>query len=320
MGIYVRLDGIRVPLRDAPLLRLHYATELIRFFYKGRVFIPETIEIWRGSPSESLGGKRKEKFPKRTEKISDPLRELAVLRKFLSNRKYPLDELLSSVIVVNGVWDFDGLRLAGFLSINNNYSWRRVYRDVEMDAYGRGDIQDLVDALWKMNNIQSMIDKLIERIDLVAEKQPVKPREIDFTIGVPVKGEPENLMAIHYLYDRDLIEFYYYTLKKVGEEGILEKMRPLDRAFFISAISEHKVAQRRLREGLAETYIEEIRGNSVTYVAKERNSFTKLYDKLYATVFKPAMKDLPKANEVKLRISKGLENLPDVGEMLERTD
>lgn len=309
MGIYVRLDRKRIPLRDAPLIRLHYATELIRFFYEGRVFIPENIEIWRGSPSETLGGKIKEKFPKGYDKISDPLRELARLRKFLAKRNYPLDELLSSVIVINGVWDFNGIRLAGFLSINNNYSWRRVYRDVEMDAYGRGDIQDLVDALWKMDDIQSLIGKLVERISMAEEKQPVKPREISFTIGVPVKGETETLMAVHFLYKRDLIDFFYKTLGKLGEESIKEKMRPLNSGFFISAISDHKVAKSRLREGLEETYIKEIRGNSVTYVAKERKSFTKLYEKLYGTVFKPAMKDLPKAREVTLRISKGLEKL-----------
>jgi hypothetical protein len=309
MGIYVKLETQTFPLRDIPMVRLEYASELIRFFYDGKIFFPNNIEIWRGPPSESLGGRLTEKFPKEKETIADPFRLLAQLRKFLSNRELVLDQLLSSVIVINGIWDFDGIRFAGFLSINNNDSWRRVYRDIEMDAYGRGEIEDLVDVLWKLDYIKSMINQLVKRIDLIKSKQPIKPHEIFFTTGVPVYGEPENLMAVHFLGNRDLIKFYYSTLSKQGDRVIKDKMRPLKGSFVVGAIADHRVAQRKLQEGLKEHYIEEIHGNSVTYIAKEPNSFTNLYKQLYDTVFKPAMKELPKAKDVKLKIAKGLENL-----------
>lgn len=310
MGIYVRLKsktGEHIPLREASLNRLHYANELVRFFFEGRIFVPENIEIWHHFPNKSLGGERKDRFPKDSEKIIDPFREIALLRRLFT--AYSFDQIIPSIIRINGVWDINGTKLAGFLSVNNNFTWRRVYRDIEMDAYGKGDIEDLVDALWKFEEISSIIDNFIKKMTLSAKNQSMEPREIYLTIGVPVKGEPENLMAIHFPDKRDLIEFYYSTLSKLGEPEIKDKMNPLDKNFFISAISEHKTVERRLRKTLDAVAISEQIGNSVTYIARERNSFSKLYEQLYETVFKPAMKDLPRSKHVKSLIIKGLEKI-----------
>jgi hypothetical protein len=307
MGIYVRLRtqrGEHIPFRDAPLIRLHYATEIMRFFHEGLVFIPENIEEWYGFPSETLGGKRKQSI-----EITDPFRAIATLRKRLADRSYPLDELLSTVIVINGVWDLNGIKLAGFFSINNNSAWRRVYRDIEIDAYGRGDIEDLVDALWKRDDTSAIISSLVSKAKMTAKGQAVTPRDIFFTIGVPVKGEVENLMAVHFQDRRRLIDFLYSTLSELGEQEIKEKMPPLDRSFFLSAISEHDVVVRRLEKALKDTLIAEFSGDSVTYIAKERNSFTQLYKEFSETVFKPAMKELPRSKDVKQRIKNGLEKM-----------
>jgi len=316
MGIYIRLKsqtGERVPLREISLVRLHYANEIIRFFYEGRVFIPKNIEVWHRFPSKSLGGECRNKFPQDSAEIVDPFREIALLRRLFSDRSYPLDQLISTIIMINGIWDINGTKLAGFLSVNNDFAWRRVYRDIEIDAYGKGDIEDLVDALWKFEEIQSIVNKFIKKITLSASNQLAIPREIYFTTGVPVKGEPENLMAIHLPDRRDLIEFFYSTLSKLGEAEIKDKMNPLDRTFFINAISEHKVVKRSLRRTLDAIAIKEELGNSVTYIAKERNSFLKLYEQFYEAVLKPAMKELPKSKDVKSLIRKGLERIGTLG-------
>lgn len=313
MGIYVKLQsqrGERVPLRDAPLIRLHYANEIIRYFHEGLVFIPENIEVWRNFPSESLGGKLE---TDKTRKITDLFRDIALLRKQLTDRAYPLDRLLSTIIVINGIWDLNGIKLAGFISINNNYNWRRVYRDIEVDAYGRGDIEDLVDALWKREDVCEVVSKFVSRMKMVEKEQLSKPRQIFLTSGVPVKGETENLMAIHLKDRRDFIDFLYSTLRERGDPDIKDKMHPLDRDFFVNALASHRVTNRKLGEVLKDTFIREESGNSVTYIAKERNSFTRLYDEFYDTVFKPAMANLPKTKDVKLTIAKGLERIATLG-------
>lgn len=310
MGIYVGLKkpkGTPVTLRDRPLIRIHYASEIIRYFYKGRIFIPESIEVWQGFPSETLGGERKEE----PRKISDPFREIALLRGRFA-RTYRLDQLLSTVVKFNGVWDLNGIKLAGFLSINNNPAWRGVYRDIELDAYGRGDIEDLVDALWKRGDTKEIVSSFIKTIKL-SQKAQLRPHEIFFSVGVPVKGETENLVAFNLPSRRNLISFLYSTLGKQGEQEIKDKMRPLDREFFVSAISDHDIAKRRMRKALEETFIDEDMGDSVTYFAKERNSFTRLYEQFYEAVFKPAMKNLPKTKDVRKAITVGLERIGTLG-------
>jgi hypothetical protein len=311
MGIYVRLKsqrGERVPLRDAPLIRLHYANEIIRYFYEGFAFVPENIEVWHNFPSESLGGKLE---PYMTKKISDPFRDIDLLR--IQLEKYPLDRLLSTIIVINGVWDLDGLKLTGFLSVNNNSAWRRVYRDIEFDAYGKGDVEDLVDALWKRDDTSEIVSKFISRLSKLKKGQPLVPHRVFFSVGVPVNGETENVRAIHLQDKRDLIDFFYSTLSEFGDPEIKEKMPPLDRAFFISAIADHETVKRRLTEALKNTVIQEISGNSVTYIAKEPNSFTRLYEQFSDAVFKPAMKNLPKTKDVKKIIISGLEKMKPLG-------
>lgn len=87
------------------------------------------IKIWYDFPSQTLGGELKEKLYKaEQEKISDPFREIAFLRRMFSTR--PLEELLSTIVRINGVWNLNGTELAGFLSINNSYAWRRVYYEL----------------------------------------------------------------------------------------------------------------------------------------------------------------------------------------------
>jgi len=56
-----------------------------------------------------------------------------------------------------------------------------------------------------------------------------------------------------------------------------------------------------------ETLLTEKTGNSVTYIAKDKESFTQFYQKFKEEVFKSAVKELPEANELKSDIKKGLE-------------
>jgi hypothetical protein len=305
MGIYIVLKNrtdIKIPLRETVLDRVHYAEAAIRFFYNGRIFNPTGITIWKGRPSETLGGEKVG-----TEiKITDFPKDLANLKQQIN--QFQLEQLLTTVIQIEGDWDINGHQLAGFFSINNNSSWRDIYRDIEIDAYGRGEIEDLVDAIWKTNNGDSFgtVKRLISSLDNAEINQKTVPSEVFFTIGVPSIGYMKNLRAIHCQGRRSLIRFMYSTMNEEGEEEVKEKLGPMNKGFFVGAIVDEPIAIERFQKALQETLMIEDFGGSVTYFASDPESFTKLYEKFYETVFRPAFKKLPRAKDVKKNITEGL--------------
>lgn len=311
MGIYVSLRRPDASaFRDFVLNKIYYTTEIIRFFYEGQIFLPEEISIWRERPSEALGG---EKLRPKVE-VSDIFRDMATLRQqFSDSRDYPFEQLITTIIQINGTWDIDGRRLAGFFSINNNPNWREVYRDIEIDAYGRGEIEDLVDAIWKSDNAYGIVSNLIFNLKRATKDQSTVPYDILFSIGVPTKGEVKNIRGIYCSGRRYLIDFLYSTLSEQGEMEVRDKISPLNKTFFIGTIVENKTVNKRFEEALGQTLIKEETGGSVTYFAKQPDSFNQLYERVYETVFKPAFKNLPKANDVKQRIATGLERTETLG-------
>jgi hypothetical protein len=307
MGIYITLKRPEAnTFRNFVLSRIHYATEIIRFFHDGRVFIPEEISVWHERPSEALGGHR----VRSDVKISDFFRDLAKLKQEFSDSKYyPFEQLISTIIKIAGYWDIEGTQLAGFFAINNNPSWREVYRDIEIDAYGKGEIEDLVDAIWKCENAQGIVKAFVQALNASAKGQSITPHEVFFSIGVPSKSEVKNIRGILCPSRRYMLDFFYSTLSEQGEMDVRDKLGPLNKRFFVGAVAENKVATQKFEDALGKALIEENFGNSVTYFAKEPDSFARLYEKIYETVFKPAFKNLPRANDVRQRIANGLENI-----------
>jgi hypothetical protein len=219
------------------------------------------------------------------------------------------DELFSSIIVFEGVWQFDSARFAGFFSANNDRAWRDAYYDVEIDAYGKGEYEDLVEYLWKNELIEHISPKFLGEVRREGRGKDAKPREIYFSIGAPEYGEISNLIALHLRDWRDLVNFLYSRLRKDKASWIKNKVVPIERNFFLSSLKEHKIVEtafRRLREEAS--LIEQV-GKSVTYIAKERNSFNRFYQRFKEEVFKRATEELPEANTLKRQIKNGLERM-----------
>ena len=311
MGIYVTLrspSGEHVPFRDYPLIRLHYATEMLRFFYEGKIFVPQNIEIWRDFPTETLGGERED-----TIEVSEIFRDIAALRMRFASRDFSLERLMLTIVVINGHWDLNGELIPGFFSVNNNPAWRGIYKDLEIDASGSGDVADLIDAIWKRDDTESIVLSLIKKLKASEENQKVTPNMVFFSIGVPEKGAVENLVGLNVKDRRTLIDFLYSTLHEKADTNIRDRIPPLNRDFFIKTINEQNIVQERLEKTLKDTLVREEPGGSVTYIARDRKAFSKLYETFSERVFKPAMLELPKVHEVELRIRKGLENIPSLG-------
>ena len=61
----------------------------------------------------------------------------------------------------------------------------------------------------------------------------------------------------------------YSTLSEHKAADVHDKLGPLNKKFFISAISKEKIVNERLETALNQTLITETFGNSVTYLAKD---------------------------------------------------
>jgi hypothetical protein len=302
LGIYVRLKpSRRLPPIDWALARINHCYEALKFFEKGKIFLPKTINVWLNAPIESLDGQLIKKI-----EVSNLYNDVEKLRSWVKENFYP-EKLFSSIIVFDGIWDFDNIKLAGFFSANNEYMWRKAYHDVEIDAYGKGEIDDLMDVFQKNNQVEGLVDNLVTIFKQVEEKQPLSYREIYFSIGSAEYGQDVDMVALHLNDWRDFVGYLYSRLRKDKDDWINNKVSPIDRRFFLKSVRGEKVVRSISNKIGKETLLEEKKGKSVTYIAKDRKSFSKFYQKFKKEVFKSAVKELPEANKLKSDIKKGLE-------------
>ena len=304
MGIYIRLESpVRISFLRWALLRLGYCYRTINYFQQLGMFLPQRIRIWKKAPTETLGGTLYKNV--RISNLYSDIRELYSL----IEEKFYQDELFSSIIVFEGIWNFDEVKLAGFFSVNNDVAWRDAYHDVEIDAYGKGEFEDLVDYLWKQGLIETIAPSFIDEVKREGRGKLAKPREIYFSIGAPEYGEVTNLILLHLKDWHNFIGFLYSKLRRDKARWIKNKVVPIDRHFFLSSIREQKIVQTTLKKILRESLVTEKVGRSVTYMAKDQESFLKVYQKFKEEVFKSAAEELPEADTLKKKIRKGLEKI-----------
>ena len=158
------------------------------------------------------------------------------------------DDLFSSIIVFEGIWNFDKVKLARFFSVNNDARWREAYHDVEIDAYGKGEFEELVDYLWKQDLIETIARSFIDEIKREGRGKLAKPREIYFSIGAPEYGEVTNLILLHLKDWHNFIGFLYSKLRRDKARWIKNKVVPIDRHFFLSSIREPKNSSNNPKE------------------------------------------------------------------------
>jgi len=308
MGIYVRLES---PTRISPLAsalaRLHYSYEAAKYFYQGRIFLPENIRIWLKAPSESLGGTLEDSIS-----ITDLYGTVEALRQRFAKEFY-YKELFSSIVIIDGKWEMNGEKFEGFVSANNEFSWRSAYYDVEIDLYAKGEIGDLVDVIWGKPELENLFPNFVNELIRVSRGQLAKPTQIYLSLGAPEYGEVDNLFAVRLQDRRTMIDFLYSKLRKSKEPWVKSRVAYIDRHFFVSSINEQKAVHTLFGQIIQESELVEKPRSSVVYVAKDRESFSKFYKKFKEMIFEPASKELPEATEIKKNMLKGLEKIETLG-------
>jgi len=300
MGIQVVFSRHPAGYHTVILDKLRAGFELAKFFYKG-LFFPENVEVWFSAPSEASGGTIAERFPAEnlyvaTQRLYDYLGQLS------------FEDSIRSIIMLKGIWEFNGERLAGYFSIQNDANWREAYGDIEISAYAKGEFEDLVDALWATQPIPSLIRRLLGLLKTATKKSSLSLSQVTFSRGIPTKEDPTNLMAIYFAGERrSLLGTFYMALRQSRDRSVIFKAKPLNTLFFINTLVKDEIAEERITKRLDRAIVTEIRGRSALYIAKDRNSFATLYKEISDAILKPALEKLPKEETVRERIHEGLE-------------
>jgi len=279
-----------------------YAVDAMKFFQKS-LFKLQNAEIWIDAPSETLGGTLFRKIEK-----EDPYSLSEIVSSLLSS--LPYDQASESIVIFNGTWNFDDISLSGYFSIQNSYTWRKVYHEIEINAYAKKDLEDLVDALWKTmpQDTTSLVQKFITALHQTTVRSGrLGLSRVLFCIGVPTEEDPTNLMAAHLTGERkSLLRIFYTALRRSRDPKVISKIKPLRDSFFIDTIHKEEVVQERLSKKIQSALIVEKKGDSATYIAKDRKSFGTLYREITDIVLRPALGKLLDSQNVTELIESGL--------------
>jgi hypothetical protein len=278
----------------------------MRFFQNG-YFFPQTVELWYDAPSIALGGEL------RKEKSAQNLFEAyEILQNDLRNIQN--QDLRRTIVIFRGVWKIEDIELAGYFSIHNSMEWRKVYGDIEISAYPKDDIEDIVDALWLTNDINGMIDKFIGNLYQDISKLRIAISQVVFCHGIWNKDDPAGIMAILLVGERRGLLRIFYDARRKEKSWDLEPMaKPLDTTFLLDTLEQTKIVEERINERLERDLVAELPAGSKLYIAKQRDSFGKLYDDISNAVIKPALAKLPKDELVRQRIEEGLKDYTEDG-------
>jgi hypothetical protein len=275
--------------------------EALKFFHK-TLFFSQEAEVWFSAPSEALGGNLARVFP-----AQNPLEATHAINEYLRSLQY--QDLRKTFVIFRGLWEINGIKLAGYFSIQNNPEWRKVYGDLEIAAYAKGDFEDIVDALWVLQGLNGLIDKFIREFQRGIHNLCIGLSQAIFCRGIWTREDPSNIMAIYLIgARRSLLKIFYDALRKSKEPDVISKARPLDTRFLLDTLEENKDVETRIKERLKKTMVTEIPIRSALYIAKERDSFASLFKDVSNSVLKPAFAKLPKEDQVKEQIEDGLKD------------
>ncbi|MCL5066735.1 MAG: hypothetical protein M1368_00065 [Thaumarchaeota archaeon] len=308
MGIYVNLKrrpfvSSRAHVRG----RIAFASHSLE--YLEGAFLPFAYTIWRNSTFKQSDGSiiepRKElPYPITYSRIWEMLEDFA--------KSTQLEDLLSSIIVVEGKWTFDASEYLGYVSINNNSVWRDTYSDIEIEAYPKGDLEDITDLFWSRKETRnSLVNRFIEKLSAYKDTS-VELTNITYSKGVPATSQDiGSLRALYYpqkrAFVKDMLTSYVNELKENKDTRILPRMKPFDVDFLITKLMSNEVFNEDLKNIMDSSKLIEIPAHSIAYVGQDSDSIKRTYKELSRTVFQEIARALPRDKEIADKITKALQ-------------
>jgi hypothetical protein len=284
--------------------KLNACYEAVKYF-QNKLFTSHTAELWYDAPSEALGGIPQGEIP-----AQNPYDALQILRGRLKN--LISQDLRRVVVIFRGVWNIKDAELAGYFSLHIPDDWRKVYGDLEISAYPQGDIGDIVDALWLMEDVTEIVGDFVKTFNRGISTLRIALSQMAFCEGIWNKYDPEGIKAIYITSERrGLLRLFYEARRKEKAWDMEAFAKPLDTNFLLDTLEETDLVQERINRELEQDAALEIPVGSKLYIGKELDSFKKLYRDVTESIIKPALSKLPKDTSVKTQIVEGLRDYPE---------
>lgn len=299
MGALIRL--VRKSYTNQPReieARIDTGMLAIQEYLRG-FFEPTELEIWQNAPMEELDGKLAHRVPLN---VGDP-RDLR--RVIFSTVNNDFSTLYQSIIRINGIWKIDDAKRKGFFSINNAFTWRSAYGDVDFDIYPDGKAglptdqennDPLVLLLWqdkatRTQLVNRFFDNFLNNyIYTYNLKAAMQLSWICFGTGVPSRNDVRTIKAAYYGSQRSFIKDSFATYHELYPDA----QKALDVDYIVRKAYEETAFKDDIVKLLKNFRISRVDKHSVLLIGEELDSFKNLYDKLEGEYLKPVHDKLPK--------------------------
>lgn len=302
MGIYLTLNFTKVAPYERTRVRFNYGWKVLKYFVE-RGFSPTSTEIWNHANSVSLGG-----INRRTIECSKNMTIGDIAQKTADEfRNLPFEQQLSSIIIVNGQWDLENRQLICYLSINHDFFWRRLYKDIEFDAYASGDVEDIAELIWRKENLRLQLGRNFVNEITGREEKGAKIESIYFAVGVPSVSNASTLRLAYVQGATDLIESILYTFLKISNEEIRDHSKGTKGDFLISRLMRKEYILKKVHEMERSAGIIEEYAGSRLFIGKDQKSFEKFVNDFGKEVLEPVLRQLPATEDYDSFIDKAFQ-------------
>lgn len=313
MGLSITLENAKRPEREFVTLtdriksKVNFGTQVTRFY--GEQFKVQRVEIWKYATLKELEGiplgglEISEKYVTR-ENESELLTKLQGLT---------MVDLFFSIVRFVGVWEGDGANYDGYVSISNSPNWGRVYGDVEVNAFPKGNIRDIVDIFYasktaKERQVDFFVDSFADFNDGI-----FKVKGIYFALGVPSAEDFDLWRTASVTSETRLLEDAIIALRATGDEEIRRWLAPYSVPFLVRNLREIPKFEVTLHNFFEEHKILEKEIGSVSYIGEDQESFKKFFIDLSEKVLKPVIHSLPPDSDIASRIRNTIESQRTLG-------
>jgi hypothetical protein len=260
--------------------KINLADEIFKF-YNG-YFEPSRIEVWRDAPTEALGGKLQNKIVCR-DKSNVP----EVLNQAWAGVRKDFGILESMILLIRGLWNVDGLKAAGYICVNNEVSSIETYGDIEVGAYPRGQIADVIDLFWVDSaKRQALVSNFISRFSKF-EDESHSIRYIVFGTGAPLTQLVTEWSASYHRRPSQFLVKVLSTMREIVSD-FYSYIRLMNATVLTIELYKIEDFRRSLRKMASKNEVEMDARSSLKLIGRKQDSYGKMIDEL-VTFLKPVL-------------------------------
>lgn len=279
--------------------RLIIAERVMQYFEDAGMFHLRSVDIWDRANSEALGGRLHDSIEPNSYKSNN-----LEFKNNLTENYYR--RFYNSIIMFEGEWNINGHVVDGFISVNNDYSWRKTYYDIEVDCYSKGEIDDIVELFLGLEYFKDMFQDFLEYMKVQAGDSAFHINRIFYSYGVPHPEDLENILVLHTNSLKAFVNFLYQRLKADNDAWFKSNVRPYTRNTYLNELFEHELTEKKIYKFHEDTELLAVPGGSITYIAGKEDSFIAFYKKFKEELFMPIAKSLPSDKELRSYIRRVL--------------